>query len=297
MRRDIPEIVNVNDAELAPNPIQHTKGREMSTSAIESPRAVAEPLSDAELREYHGRGFIVRRGVFSAEETAEFAAETDRLVTERRDLIDPNNLRCRFMKHAESGDSQFEVFDPVLDVSLVAARFAHDRRILAMVESIHGEPSHVVKEKLIFKLPGSLGYNLHQDIPRHWEWFPRSFLTVLIAIDRATEENGCTEVFEGYHRDFLSAGPDWEHYMLPDEVVDPARRTKLLLEPGDVAIFHGMTPHRSEPNRSSSMRRGFYVSYNAHSDHGDCRDDHYARFHEMMRSRAAPEMAGTLYFK
>lgn len=256
-----------------------------------------QALSIAALNEYREKGFVVCRHVFEPAEIARLILETERLLIDRRDLIDPKNLRCRYMPHVATGEPIFEVFDPVIDIAPVCAQFAFDRRILGMVESICGEPACLFKEKLIFKPAGSLGYNLHQDIPRSWQGFPHSFLTVLIAIDPATEQNGCTEVFTGYHRQFLSPPDRPDLYMLPEEAVDPARGVKLLLEPGDVAIFHGLTPHRSAPNRSSALRRGFYVSYNALSDGGDQRASHYAQFQESMRKRLAPDAPDSVYFR
>jgi hypothetical protein len=254
-------------------------------------------LSARELEEYRQAGFILRRGVFTADDMQELTAEANRLLTERRDLIDPCNLRCRFMAHVETGEQLFEVFDPVNDISPVCARIVNAERLLGMIASIMGEPACLFKEKLIFKPPGALGYNLHQDIPRYWPGFPRSFLTVLIPIDRSTEENGCTEVFFGYHHDFLSPDDQPDQYMLPDECVDPARRVKLILDPGDVAIFHGLTPHRSAHNRSGDFRRTLYASYNARSDGGDQRDRHYAEFQARMAQYHRAQGRSVAYFR
>ena len=244
---------------------------------------------------YRAHGFFVFRKVFAPYEMHELRTETQRLLTECAELINPRNLRCRYMPHHETGESLFEVFDPVNDISPVCKRFTSDPRILGIVESIYDEPALLFKEKLIFKPPGALGYKLHQDIPRYWEGFPRSFVTVLIPIDHTTRENGCTEVFSGYHDDFLSDSP--ETYMLPDETVEPARQTWLEMEPGDVAVFHGLTPHRSDPNRSHAMRRTLYVSYNAASDGGDQRVAHYAEFQQKMRSRVESQIGGKVYFQ
>jgi hypothetical protein len=254
-------------------------------------------LSVSELEQYRRLGHVVRRGVFSASEMADLRIETERLLTDRRDLIDPANLRCRFMAHVETGEKIFEVFDPVNDISPVCERFTNDARLMGMVESLLGEPACLFKEKLIFKPPGAMGYNLHQDVPRYWENFPRTFLTVLMPIDAATEENGCTEVFSGYHHDFMSPPDRPDLYMLPEDAVDSARCVKLTLEPGDVAIFHGLTPHRSDPNRSPGLRRAFYVSYNARSDGGDQREAHYREFQERMRTHLVSEGNDKVYFR
>lgn len=253
-------------------------------------------LAAQELAHYRRLGFVVRRGVFAAAEMAEFAAESERLLGECRGLIDRRNLRCRYMPRVDSGEPLFEVFDPVNDLSPTFARLSADPRLLAIVESIYGEPASLFKEKLIYKPPGALGYELHQDIPRQWAGFPRSFLTVLVPIDEATEANGCTEVFSGYHHEFIAA-ENSATYMLPADAVDASRGVKLLLTPGDVAVFHGLTPHRSSPNRSAQSRRAFYVSYNARSEGGDQRAKHYAEFHDKMKSRLSEADRKATYFR
>jgi ectoine hydroxylase-related dioxygenase (phytanoyl-CoA dioxygenase family) len=200
------------------------------------------------------------------------------------------------MPHAASGEALFEVFDPVNDLSAVCAAFTADPRVLAAVESIYGEPACLFKEKLIFKPAGATGYNLHQDIPRSWERFPRTFLTVLMPIDRCHSGNGATEVFAGYHEGFLETERG-NPYKIPDSAMDPRRGVLLDLHPGDIAIFHGLTPHRSAPNRTDAPRRTLYVSYNALSDGGDQRPAHYAEFHRMLWSRRDPAAREALYFR
>jgi ectoine hydroxylase-related dioxygenase (phytanoyl-CoA dioxygenase family) len=235
------------------------------------------------------------REFFSKDQVRELIDETDRLLTQRRDLIDPFNLRCRFMPHHETGDLLFEVFDPVNEVAPVCQRICHDPKLVEFVSSIYGEPACLFKEKLIFKPAGARGYDTHQDIPLAWKNFPRTFLTVLIPIDACDRDNGCTYVYPGYHGDFLSQDPNV--YMLQPGVVDEDRRVDLILEPGDVAIFHGLTPHGSAPNRSGGMRRAFFVSYNALSDGGDQRETHYATFRERMRGRFAEEERGKVFYR
>jgi hypothetical protein len=256
----------------------------------------ARALAEEELAQYRGLGFVVRRAVFDASEMAEFAAESERLLAECAPLIDRHNLRCRFMPHVDGGEGLFEVFDPVNDLSPTFSRLSADPRILAIVESIYGEPAELFKEKLIYKPPGALGYDLHQDIPRQWVGFPRSFLTVLVPIDEATEANGCTEVFSGYHHEFIVA-ENGTAYMLPADAVDASRGVKLRLAPGDLAVFHGLTPHRSSPNRSTQSRRAFYVSYNARSEGGDQRAKHYAEFHDKMKARLSEVDRKATYFR
>jgi len=247
------------------------------------------------VQQYHDEGFAVLRRAFSSEEMGDIQTECDRLLTRYSDRIDPRNVRCRFMPHYQNGEPLFEVFDPINDLSEVLRSVCYAPRLTSCLETIYGEPPELFKEKLIFKMPGAKGYSLHQDIPQSWPGWPRSFLTVLLAIDECNRSNGCTEVYRGYHDRFLSSDP--EEYMLADDCVCESRRVFLELEPGDVAIFHGLTPHGSAANRSSGTRRAFYISYNARSDGGDQRESHYATFQEMLKNRVVPEENGAPYFQ
>jgi ectoine hydroxylase-related dioxygenase (phytanoyl-CoA dioxygenase family) len=220
--------------------------------------------------------------------------EAESLV-ERVDLIDLNNLRCRFQNHVETGAPLFEVFDPVVDIAPVCARLSTDRRLLDPLESIYGEPAELFKDKLIFKPPGATGYALHQDRP-DWAGFPESFITVLVAFEPSDETNGCTVVYRGAHRQgrLPPAPGQWQ---LAADAVSEADRVPLCLAAGDVAIFGCYTPHLAAPNRSRRPRRQLFLSYNARSDGGQQKQAHYAEFHARMRERYSAEGKSKLYFR
>ena len=69
------------------------------------------------------------------------------------------------------------------------------------------------------------------------------------------------------------------------------------LEPGDVAVFSGYTPHRSGPNRSGHWRRLLYLSYNAMSDGGEQRDRHYDEFKSWLQDRYAEYGRTSTFFR
>jgi 2-aminoethylphosphonate dioxygenase len=213
-------------------------------------------LAEEQLQQYRQSGFLVLPGAFPVEEIAELAAEAEALAA-RKDLIDSKNLRCRWQNHIETGECLFECFDPVIDIGPVSARIATAPQILGPLASIYGDEPFLFKDKLIFKPPGAKGYGLHQDYIG-WKDFPRTFVTVLVAIDAADPDNGATEVFPHYHQAGYLSPIDGEYHELPAEAVDPARGVKLSLQPGDIAFFGCFTPHRSAPNRTDSWRRQLY---------------------------------------
>ena len=241
--------------------------------------------TEAQTQQYHRDGFLILRGVFNAAEIAQLADEAMRLL-ERRDLMDPDNIRCRWQDCATTGECRFDCFDPVIDLSAPCERIARDPRILDSVAALYGEPACLFKDKMIFKPPGAKGYALHQDYIS-WKTFPASFVTVVVAIDPSDAKNGATEVFPGFHQRGCLTPRDGMYHELPAETVAASTGVMLDLSPGDIGIFSGYTPHRSEANRSNQPRRLLYLSYNALSDGGEQREKHYAEFHQWLKDRYA----------
>jgi ectoine hydroxylase-related dioxygenase (phytanoyl-CoA dioxygenase family) len=259
------------------------------------PSGVSNVLSDEQLRQYQADGFLILRQVFSSAEIAEAEAEANELLT-RKELIDTNNIRCRWQNHVVSGECMFECFDPVIDIGPTCSRLAHDPRILEPLSAIYGDEALLFKDKLIFKPPGAKGYGMHQDFIG-WKDFPRTFVTVLVAIDGADADNGATEVFPGYHHVGYLSPIDGMYHELPAGSVDESRGVKLDLEPGDIALFGCFTPHRSAPNRSDRWRRQLYLSYNSRADGGERRDAHYREFHAWLKDRYAEYDKTEVYFR
>ena len=263
------------------------------TTPLAAGRMLSRPSGPA--ARYHEDGFTVVRGVFSAGEIAELDREASRLLL-RTDLIDQDNVRCRWQNDAGTGECRFDCFDPVIDLSPVCERIARDPRLVETVGFFYGEPACLFKDKLIFKAPGTLGYDLHQDYIS-WKSFPTSFLTAIVAIDPADANSGATEVFPGYHVRGCLTPEDGMYHTLGDEAIDLSTGVVLDLAPGDVALFSGYTPHRSGPNRSARWRRLLYLSYNALSDGGDRRSQHYAEFRGWLQERYAEYGKTATFFR
>ena len=203
-------------------------------------------LDSARLRAWRDDGFVVLRDLFPADEIAAAADEANELLERHKALIDVRNLRCRWQPNVETGECRFETFDPVIDLSPACRRLAFDPRLLEALAGLYGDEPCLFKDKLIYKPPGVKGYGLHQDWIA-WPGFPTSFLTVLVPLDPAGVDNGCTEVFPGYHRQGSLSPKDGQYHELPADAVDEARCVPLELGVGDVAVFGGFTPHRSAP--------------------------------------------------
>ena len=97
----------------------------------------------------------------------------------------------------------------------------------------------------------------------------RDTVTIGVAIDRATKENGCLRVVPGSHKmGYLGlsdngSGSIMKGLTLEDELVgvgiDPSEIVDVELEPGDAVMWGLLMVHGSLPNESS-MDRAFALS-------------------------------------
>lgn len=152
------------------------------------------------------------------------------------------------------------------------AAFLTEGALPAAVAALFGEGAILFKDKVNFKLPGGAGFEPHQDVQAGWSAYGRRHISVLVALDPMTVENGCLEVMPAAHRNGL-LGRLWEP--LTEAETPSAAYRPVPCAAGDLLFFDSFLPHRSAPNRTDRPRRALYVTYNAQSD-GDQRTRYYA---------------------
>jgi 2-aminoethylphosphonate dioxygenase len=216
-------------------------------------------LSPEEIRRYRRDGYLVRAGVFRADEAERWTAECDRLWESVSANLEDRRVQWR---DRVGGGRIADRIDPVLDVSPEYTRLAEDPRLLGAAALLLDGTAAVFKSKLITKRPGTAGYGLHQDYP-YWELLglpADDYVNALVAFDRFDAESGATEGFPGLH---LAKAPAAAGSPLDaDESAFAGRRGVLFeLEPGGVVFFHSLLPHRSAPNRGARPRRGLFLTY------------------------------------
>jgi hypothetical protein len=242
-------------------------------------RQPCSALSAAEVDEYHEKGFLILRDIFQPEEIETYRQEAEQLVDRAFSLSREFQLEPKYNLRFELlGDGRPWKIDPFVSISPLFSALARDRRILDRLASLYeGYEAVLFKDKLIIKPPDSHGNGCHQDY-NWWQGFPESLLTVSVALDASTKENGCTQLWTGHHQGFMH-----EHGSLDKGSIDPERLTNeehvyVELAPGDIAIFTCFTPHAAATNTSNSARRVLFLSYN------DSRDgEHYTAHYEHFR--------------
>lgn len=134
-----------------------------------------------------------------------------------------------------------------------------------LISGLLGPDVDIFNSQYIFKNPGAWGQPWHQDsLYFQFNRFPQA--GVWLATSEATAENGCLYVLPGSHRE-----PIHEH--LPDSRADAnlgyveirdhdfSGSVPVLMEPGDILVFHSFLMHRSADNTSDGRRTAVVDHY------------------------------------
>jgi len=237
-------------------------------------------LDAREKTEIEERGFVVRRGVFDADEVGAMVDACEALV--ERILVEK-----RHTKHA-LGSYMFEIqrrletivkwepdnpelvqgLEPFAHLSEELHRWALDARLVDPCKDLVGENDLALfTEKLNLKRARKGGHIiLHQDFP-YWSDMTKiasRVATAMLFLDDASIANGCLEVVPGSHREGLQERRSMEG--LGGLEMDPlqydhSRLLPLEVPSGSVVFFGPFLVHRSLPNRSDVDRRALLYSY------------------------------------
>jgi phytanoyl-CoA hydroxylase len=123
--------------------------------------------------------------------------------------------------------------------------FARDDAVVALIADLLGGDLDCFLSQFIFKTPGAYGQPWHQDA-LYFPFEPDAQLGVWLAVTEATLANGCLHVLPGYL-----------------EIVDHDMQgaVPVLMEPGDLLVFHSHLMHRSTDNVSDGIRAAMVYHY------------------------------------
>ncbi len=208
--------------------------------------------------DYDRRGVVLQRGLLDTGAVAELEAALDRY---RREVL-PRLPEDDYVLESD-GESvrnfwRMDKHDPYFRRWMVQPSF------LELAAELVGEPEPLGVET--FWKPARVGSVVpyHQD-NAYFCRRPADVVTLWIALDRVTRENGAVEYLLGSHRELephRASGVRGNSFALANE--PPANRFEVYqpeLEPGDALLHHSQIIHRSHPNRSERARRSIVVVY------------------------------------
>ena len=145
---------------------------------------------------------------------------------------------------------------------------AKDPQILDMVGQLIGD-NFALWNSSFFAKPAKNGQATpwHQD-GEYWPITPLATCTVWIALDHATEKNGCLQVIPGSHKKqqlLQHHTNDSNNITLNQELnsdcYDSSLAQNIILKPGQISLHDVYLVHGSGVNHSNNSRRGMTLRY------------------------------------
>ncbi len=137
-----------------------------------------------------------------------------------------------------------------------------------LARAMLGEPPVLFQDHLVSKTPGTVdAVKWHQDYS-YWPLDRPIGLTMWIALDDATQDNGCLNYLPGSHSqgerqpaDFVAGAVLGTAAELPPLVVDEAARVSVPVAAGTVLVHDPLVLHMSFGNSTTTARRAWSVSW------------------------------------
>jgi len=215
-------------------------------------------LAEQILSDYKRDGVVRLRQFFSPEEVKRVRQELEIYIRDVAPRLAASEVTFEVDGKSARNLWHMEQHSPFF------AQVARQPEILNMIRPlVHGEPVNLGVET--FSKPARIGSGVppHQDNAYFCQQ-PPDVLTVWVAMDAATEENGPVYYARGSHR--LGMLPHQASGVKGNSIglADTFEHTNPfigLLEPGDALIHHCQTVHYSGPNRTDQPRCGLLMVY------------------------------------
>jgi ectoine hydroxylase-related dioxygenase (phytanoyl-CoA dioxygenase family) len=222
-------------------------------------------LTQEQIAGYRRDGFTVHPGLLSPAELAELRAAVDEAVASlgRKRVAGSENA------WEDDGDSYYsKVFTQKLNlwrINPTIRRFMLGPEVGGMVSALSGVPGfRLWHDQALIKEPFANPTGWHLDNP-YWSYFSRDAISIWIALDDATLENGCLFYIPGSQRlaDFRNAGIGeniadlfkiYPEFMALGTVSTPVRA-------GGCVFHNGLTAHGAGANMTNGRRRAMTAGY------------------------------------
>ncbi len=222
-------------------------------------------LSEAEIESYRRKGYVTPRYRLPGDVLAGLKREIETLIDGNAGIRSEQLAGAHVKKNEDTGVAGNTA---LLD-------FTRYPDILDIVEQMIG-PDIIMWGSQVFSKPAHDGMAIpwHQD-GQYWPMRPLATVTVWVAVDPATTENGCLRVIPGTHESGLmphtvdNADGLALNQGISAGAFDEKKAVDIELEAGQISLHHAMLVHGSNANVSAKRRCGYAIRYMPATSHFD----------------------------
>lgn len=226
-------------------------------------------LNAQQMEQFKRDGFLVIQNFLTPQELSAVKADIDRVCRENATLTKDKG---GFNLEKEGGDAfdhsksalrpgmLRKIQGAVFYVPAVQDVFTSKKMVDCMEDIMDSPNIYYHSSKVMFKpAHGGSPKPWHQDAA-YWKDYEPSQVTVWIAIDDATEQNGCVWAIPGSHK--LGLVPHVHRELqVPESEIDLRKAAPVPVQPGGLLIFHSLVLHMSKANTSDKPRCAIICDY------------------------------------
>lgn len=217
-------------------------------------------ITQEHVQAYQKQGFVIIRGLFSADEVAEY---TQHYMDLRQAGTYPGDSAGIDI----GSDDPLKKYPRMIHMHRwdeISLKWMIDERLNMAMSALLGSEPFAVQTMLYFKPAGARGQALHQD-QSYLQVQPGTCMAAWLALDDCDEENGCLQMVPGSHEWPLLCLADADTSQSFTEVTvdlpDGSEPAPLLMKAGDVAFFNGQVVHGSFPNTTTDRFRRALIGH------------------------------------
>lgn len=215
-------------------------------------------ITDDQKRRYQEDGYFILENVFTL-------AEMDRVTA----LIEGYQRRHEEALAAGGGTAgisragEITFTDHLAEHDAEIAAFVMRPEFVAIAIQLLSPDVDLYWNQSVFKQSeGKREFPWHQD-DGYTPVTPSPYLTLWLALNDATPENGCISVRPGSHKGGLAPHHPSPIGLVCHESDDPDQGVLVPVKAGSMAVFQSLTMHKSGANTSGGPRKAYVIQFSA----------------------------------
>ncbi len=213
-------------------------------------------ITDDQKRRYQEDGYFLLENVFTREEMGRVTALIEGYQRRHEEALAAGGGTAGISR---AGEITFT--DHLAEHDAEIAAFVTRPEFVAIATQLLGPDVDLYWNQSVFKQPeGKREFPWHQD-DGYTPVTPSPYLTLWLALNDATPENGCISVRPGSHNGGLVEHKPSPIGLVCHDADDPDQGVLVPVPAGSMAVFQSLTMHKSGANTSLGPRKAYVIQY------------------------------------